>query len=121
MAKWIIEAGPEPGDRKVIKDGVDITDEMVSITVYADRNEVQVTVEYVDAAVTVLADDDPEPPDYCYECDRVIEGASDHAADCLNSDQPGTEPDHEQIIEDRAADRGRDPEAIMWGGEDVPS
>ena len=33
----------------------------------------------------------------------------------------GTEPDYEQIIEDRARDRGPDPEAIMWGGEDIPS
>lgn len=33
----------------------------------------------------------------------------------------GPEPDYEQIIEDRARDRGPDPEAIMWGGEDIPS
>jgi len=31
------------------------------------------------------------------------------------------EPDYEQIIEDRAAMRGPDPEAVMWGGEDIPS
>ncbi len=31
------------------------------------------------------------------------------------------EPDFEQIIEDRARDRGPDPEAVMWGGEDIPS
>ncbi len=30
----------------------------------------------------------------------------------------GPEPDYEQIIEDRARDRGPDPEAVMWGGED---
>lgn len=35
--------------------------------------------------------------------------------------QFGPEPDYEQILEDRAADRGLDPEAIMWGGEDIPS
>jgi hypothetical protein len=33
----------------------------------------------------------------------------------------GPEPDYEQILEDRAADRGPDPEAVMWGGEDIPS
>ena len=31
------------------------------------------------------------------------------------------EPDYEQTIEDRARDRGPDPEAVMWGGEDIPS
>ncbi len=36
-------------------------------------------------------------------------------------DDEGPEPDWEQILEDRAADRGPDPEAIMWGGEDIPS
>jgi hypothetical protein len=31
------------------------------------------------------------------------------------------EPDYEQIMEDRALRHGRDPEAVMWGGEDIPS
>ncbi len=36
------------------------------------------------------------------------------------ADEPD-EPDYEQIIEDRAYMRGPDPEAVMWGGEDIPS
>ena len=32
-----------------------------------------------------------------------------------------SEPDYEQITEDRAYMRGPDPEAVMWGGEDIPS
>ena len=35
--------------------------------------------------------------------------------------QFGPEPDYEAILEDRAAARGPDPEATMWGGEDIPS
>ncbi len=63
---------------------------------------------------------DEDKPDYCYECDRLIEVTSDHAASCPNG-EPHGEPDYEQIIEDRAYMRGRDPEAVMWGGEDIPS
>ncbi len=69
---------------------------------------------------------DEDKADYCYECDRLIEVTSDHSADCPNGDDEHRgryrgEPDYEQIIEDRARDRGPDPEAVMWGGEDIPS
>ena len=62
MAEWIIEAGPEPGARRIIKDGVDITGELSALTLTIDRSEVRVIVEYTPAAVTVLADDDQNPP-----------------------------------------------------------
>lgn len=103
MAEWIIEAGPEPGARRIVKDGVDITSELAALTLVIDRTEVLVTATYLAGEVFVQADDE-DPP---------ISGTDPH----------GTvgEPDYEQIIEDRAAARGPDPEAVMWGGEDLPS
>ena len=50
-----------------------------------------------------------------------------HMADCPIRAPAGdlesyeSEPDYEQIIEDRAYMSGPDPEAVMWGGEDIPS
>ncbi len=87
---------------------------------------------------------DPEPPACtCTPCESPANGAPGiaHCSACcwgsLIQDydhgcpvaehremavaQVGPEPDYEQILEDRAADRGPDPEAIMWGGEDIPS
>ncbi len=58
---------------------------------------------------------EPEPGSDGIYCDRCGIHYDDH------DPPPGPEPDYEQIIEDRAADRGPDPEAIMWGGEDIPS
>ncbi len=55
-----------------------------------------------------------QPPDRLDE-DKEREEAEE------DEDYQPPEPDYEQIIEDRARDRGRDPEAVMWGGEDIPS
>ncbi len=88
MAEWIIEAGPEIGSRRIVKDGVDITAELSSLTLVIDRTEVLVTVEYVAGEVTLLAeatDSEPES-EYCFECERPIEVASDHDANCPNSE-----------------------------------
>ena len=46
-----------------------------------------------------------------------------HMADCpiRTARDDEYEPDYEQIIEGRAYMSGRDPKAVMWGGEDIPS
>ncbi len=62
MAEWIIEAGPEPGARRIVKDGVDITGELKALTLTIDRTEVRVLAEYITSEVAVLADDDQGDP-----------------------------------------------------------
>ena len=52
--------------------------------------------------------------------DRLDEDKEREEAEDEDEYQP-PEPDYEQIIEDRAYMRGPDPEAVMWGGEDIPS
>jgi hypothetical protein len=63
----------------------------------------------------------------CAECGCEL---GDHDSDtmlcwehpsCPGHTEITGEPDYEQIIEDRAARHGPDPEAVMWGGEDIPS
>ena len=70
---------------------------------------------------------DEDKPDPCVNCGCEL---GDHDQDTMLCDAhpscPGhteheSEPDYEQIIEDRAYMSGRDPEAVMWGGEDIPS
>jgi hypothetical protein len=56
----------------------------------------------------------------CPTCERD-DGDGAHWAGCPEPEVDAAEPDYEQIIEDRARARGPDPEAIMWGGEDIPS
>ncbi len=57
MAEWIIEAGPATGDRRIVKDGVDITGELKALTLEIDRTEVRVIVEYVHDTLIATADD----------------------------------------------------------------
>ncbi len=65
-------------------------------------------------------DEDKERADASW-CEQHQRMEDSEAHDLARQDEYESEPDYEQIIEDRAYMRGRDPEAVMWGGEDIPS
>ena len=73
--------------------------------------------------------DEDKPDEECPTCERVlIDGDPQHWAGCPEEGiehaeryGSGSEPDFEQMVEDRAARHGPDPEAVMWGGVDTPS